>query len=86
MAAGTRTVDPFPSFGNTSFLWLEGVKQRLPAVRKQACRMKLVFDTVAAYISFIGIADERWKISAARNRRHRFMLLTTDVLALVDKR
>ncbi|WP_272805157.1 MULTISPECIES: hypothetical protein [unclassified Shinella] len=48
--------------------------------------MKLVFDKVTAYISFIGIADERWKISAARNRRHRFMLLTTDVLALVDKR
>jgi hypothetical protein len=34
----------------------------------------------------IGIADERWKISAARNCRHRFALLTTDVLALVDRR
>jgi hypothetical protein len=49
-------------------------------------RHALVFDKVAAYILLIGIADERWKISAARNRHNRFMLLTTDVLALVDKR
>jgi hypothetical protein len=49
-------------------------------------RHALVFDTVAAYILSIDIADERWKISAARNRRNRFTLLTTDVLALVDKR
>jgi hypothetical protein len=46
----------------------------------------LVLDTVPTYISVIGIADERWKASAARNRRHRFMLLTTDVLALVCER
>jgi len=31
----------------------------------------------------IGIADERWKASVARNCRNRFLLLTTDVLALV---
>jgi len=43
----------------------------------------LVLDTMASYITSIGIADERWKLSAARNRRHRLLLLTTDVLALV---
>ncbi|QRI63902.1 hypothetical protein JQ506_02495 [Shinella sp. PSBB067] len=48
--------------------------------------MKLVFDTAAAHMSSIGIADERWKNSAARNCRHRFTLLTTDVLALAGKR
>jgi hypothetical protein len=42
--------------------------------------------TKATYITVIGIADERWKASAARNGRRRFMLLTTDVLALVKKR
>jgi hypothetical protein len=41
---------------------------------------------MAPYIPVIGIAYERWKASAARNRRYRWMLLTTDVLALVSKR
>jgi len=31
----------------------------------------------------IGIADERWNMSVSRNRRSCFLLLTTDVLALV---
>lgn len=46
----------------------------------------LVFDTISIYILIVSIANERWKISAACNCCHRFMLLTTDVLALVDKR
>ena len=46
----------------------------------------LVLNTMVTYITAIGIADERWKASAARNRRHRPMLLTTDVLALVSER
>lgn len=39
---------------------------------------------MAAYMICIGIADERWNEFAARNRRRRFRLLTTDVLALVS--
>lgn len=49
------------------------------------CRA-LDLNTMASYIPVIGIADERWNVSAARNRRHRLLLLTTDVLALVSRR
>ena len=40
---------------------------------------------MASYITPIGIAKERWKASAARNCRHRLLLLTTDVLARVNR-
>jgi hypothetical protein len=40
---------------------------------------------MAPYISVIGIAEERWKASAARNSRHHLLPLTTDVLALVKR-
>ena len=46
----------------------------------------LVFDIISIYILIVRIAYERWRISVARNFCHRFMFLTTDVLALVDKR
>jgi len=46
----------------------------------------LVFDIIVIYTLIVSIAYERYKISAARNSCHRFMLLTTDVLELVDKR
>lgn len=46
-------------------------------------RIEVAFHAGRAYITAIGIADERWKASVARNRRNRFLLLTTDVLALV---
>jgi hypothetical protein len=45
----------------------------------------LVLNTMPSYITVIGIADERWKTSAARNCRHHLMPLTTDVLALVNR-
>ncbi len=46
-------------------------------------KIEVAFHAMSAYITAIGIADERWKASVARNRRNRFLLLTTDVLALV---
>ncbi|MFC6444280.1 hypothetical protein [Shinella zoogloeoides] len=35
---------------------------------KLFCTVILVLNTMATYITVIGIADERWKASAARNR------------------
>lgn len=46
----------------------------------------LVLNKKCAYMAVIGIAQERWNASVARNSLHRLMLLTTDVLALVGKR
>ncbi|CAN7451807.1 hypothetical protein [Rhizobium sp. LjRoot258] len=46
-------------------------------------KIEVAFHAGSAYIPAIGIADERWKVSVARNRRNCFLLLTTDVLALV---
>jgi hypothetical protein len=46
-------------------------------------KIEVAFDAASAYMTDIGIADERWKASVARNRRNRFLPLTTDVLALV---
>ena len=86
MAAGTSTVDPFPFFSNESIRAARRHGPKIDRNLEMNVPAELVFDTVARYMVLIGIADERWKISAARNCCHRFMLLTTDVLALVSKR
>ena len=49
-------------------------------------RGELVLNTMAPYMTVIGIAGERWNASVARNCRSRCLPLTTDVLALEDKR
>jgi len=46
-------------------------------------KIVVAFHARSVYIAAIGIADERWNMSVARNRRSCFLLLTTDVLALV---
>ncbi|MBD9371811.1 hypothetical protein IB238_04040 [Rhizobium sp. ARZ01] len=51
---------------------------------KLAC--KLVLTTMPTYMAYIGIADERWKASVARDCHSRFRPLTTDVLALDELR
>lgn len=48
-------------------------------------RGELVLNTMAPYMTVIGIAGERWNASVARNCRSRCLPLTTDVLALEDK-
>lgn len=67
MAAGTSTVDPFPFFSNEL---IRAARRQGPKVGRNLemnVPAELVFDTVARYMVLIGIADERWKISAARN-------------------
>lgn len=49
-------------------------------------RGELVLNTMAPYMTVIGIAGERWNASVARNCRSRCLPLTTDVLALEDER
>ncbi|RDJ04685.1 hypothetical protein B5K05_23645 [Rhizobium phaseoli] len=49
-------------------------------------KIAVAFPAASAYMAAIGIAGERWKTSVARNCRNRFLLLTTDVLALVRQR
>ncbi|WP_246590437.1 hypothetical protein [Rhizobium lentis] len=41
-------------------------------------KIAVAFHAASAYMALIGIADERWKASVARNCRNCFLLLTTD--------
>jgi hypothetical protein len=72
----------FGRSGANSLCRLANVEDRLATI---LFRSALVLNTMPSYMPVIGIADERWKTSAARNSRHHLMPLTTDVLALVNR-